>query len=104
MYSKNVTTNSGLPEKRLRSSGFCVAIPDRARVEMADAHHHATTHHERRRGEAELLATEQRRDHDVAPGLELPVDLHDDPVAQPVAQEGLLRLGQARAPTARPRA
>ena len=27
MYSKKLTTNSGLPLKRLRSSGFCVAMP-----------------------------------------------------------------------------
>ena len=27
MYSKNVMTNSGLPVKRSRSSGFCVATP-----------------------------------------------------------------------------
>ena len=27
MYSKNVSTNSGLPLKRARSSGFCVATP-----------------------------------------------------------------------------
>ena len=32
-------------------------------------------------GEAELLGTEQRGDHNVAPGLELAVDLHDDAVA-----------------------
>jgi len=27
MYSKNVSTNSGLPENRERSSGFWVAMP-----------------------------------------------------------------------------
>ena len=27
MNSKKLTTNSGLPENRLRSSGFCVATP-----------------------------------------------------------------------------
>ena len=27
MYSKNVSTNSGFPVKRLRNSGFCVATP-----------------------------------------------------------------------------
>ena len=27
MYSKNVSTNSGWPENRARSSGFCVATP-----------------------------------------------------------------------------
>ena len=54
--------------------------------------------HQRRGGEAVLLRTEQRGDHDVATGLELTVGLHDDPVAQPVEQQGLLGLGQAELP------
>ena len=77
---------------------------DRARVEVADAHHDAAAHDERRGREAELLGAEQRGDDHVAAGLQLPVDLHDDAVAQAVQQQRLLRLGQARAPTARPRA
>ena len=32
------------------------------------------------------------------PGLQLPVDLDDDAVAQPVDHQGLLRLGQADLP------
>ena len=40
--------------------------PDRAGVEVADAHHDAARHHERRRGEAVLLGAEQRADDDVA--------------------------------------
>ena len=54
--------------------------------------------HERRRGEAELLGTEQRGDDDVAAGLQLAVDLHDDAVAHAVEHERLLRLGQAELP------
>ena len=50
------------------------------------------------RREAELLGAEQRRDHDVAAGLQLPVHLHDDAVAQVVEQEHLLRLGQPELP------
>ncbi len=71
---------------------------DRAGVEVADAHHDAARDHERRRGEAELLRPEQRADDDVAAGLELPVDLHHDPVPQPVGQQRLLGLGQADLP------
>ena len=54
---------------------------DRAGVEVTHPHHDAAGHHQRSRGEAELLGAEQRGDHDVAAGLELPVDLHDDAVA-----------------------
>ena len=72
----------------------------RTRVEVADPHQDAAGHHQRSRGEAELLGAEQRRDHDVAPGLELAVGLHHDPVAQPVDQQRLLGLGQAELPRA----
>ena len=65
---------------------------------MADAHHDAARHDERRRREAELLGTEQRCDHDVATGLQLAVDLHDDPVAKPVSDECLLRLREPELP------
>ena len=65
---------------------------------MADAHHHAARHDERRGGEAELLGTEQRRDHDVATGLQLTVGLHDDAVAQTVHQQRLLGLGEPELP------
>ena len=71
---------------------------DRARVEVADAHHDAAADHQRRRGEAELLGAEQRGDDHVAAGLHLPVGLHDDAVAQPVEQQRLLRLGEAELP------
>ena len=71
---------------------------DRAGVQVADAHHHAAHHHQRRGGEAELLGAEQRRHHDVAAGLQLAVDLHDDAVAQVVQQQHLLRLGEAELP------
>ena len=65
---------------------------------MADPHHHAAGDDQRRGGEAELLGAEQGGDDDVAAGLHLPVDLHDDPVAQAVEQQRLLRLGQAQLP------
>ena len=71
---------------------------DRAGVEVADAHHDAARHDERRGGEAELLGAHQRGDHDVAAGLDLAVDLHDDAIAQLVHQQHLLRLGEAELP------
>ena len=53
---------------------------------------------QRRGGEAELLGAEQRGDDDVPAGLELAVDLHDDPVAQAVEHQRLLGLGEAELP------
>ena len=92
------TTNSGLPVKRARSSGFCVATPTgqvsrwQTRIRMQPRHH------ERRGREAVLLGAEQRGDDDVAAGLHLAVDLHDDAVAHAVEHEGLLGLGEADLP------
>ena len=71
---------------------------DRTRVEMADAHHHAARHDERRGGEAEFLGAHQRRHDHVAARLQLTVDLHDDPVAQLVHPQHLLRLGEPELP------
>ena len=69
-----------------------------ARVEVADAHHDAALHDQRRRGEAELLGSEERADDDVAARLQLPVDLYDDAVAHAVEHEGLLGLGEPEFP------
>ena len=71
---------------------------DRAGVEVADPHHHAARDDQRGGGEPVLLGAEEGRDHDVAPGLELAVGLHDDAVAQPVEQQRLLGLGEAELP------
>ncbi len=98
MYSKNVSTNSGLPENLARSAVLLGGDADGTCIEVADPHHDAARDHQRRRGEAEFLRTEQRADDHVAAGLELPVHLHHDAVAQPVGQQGLLRLGQADLP------
>ena len=70
----------------------------RAGVQVADAHHDAARHDERRRGKAELLGAEQRRDDHVAAGLQLAVHLHDDAVAEAVEQQDLLRLGEPELP------
>ena len=96
--SKNVTTNIWRSVEPLAQLGVLGGDADRTRVEVADAHHHAARHDERRGREAELLGTEQRRDHDVAPCLQLTVGLHDDAVAQTVHQQRLLRLGEPELP------
>ena len=87
-----------MPGELLAQLGVLRGDADGAGVEVADAHHDAARHDERRGREAELLGTEQRGDHDVAAGLELAVDLHDDAVAQAVQQQRLLRLGEAELP------
>ncbi len=98
MYSKKVSTNSGLAGEPGPQLGVLGGDADRTGVEVADPHQMQPRHDERCRGEAELLGAEQRGDDDVAAGLELAVDLHDDPVAQPVEHQGLLGLGQAELP------
>ena len=98
MNSKKFSTNSGLPAEALAQLGVLGGDAHRAGVEVADAHHHASRDHQRGGREPELLGAEQCGDDDVAPGLQLAVDLHDDPVAQPVRDEGLLGLGQAELP------
>ena len=71
---------------------------DRTGVEVADPHHDAPRHHEWGRRKTVLFGPEQRTDDDVAPGLELPVHLDHDPVAQAIGQEGLLGFGQTDLP------
>ena len=81
MNRKKFSTNSGLPVKRSRSTGFWVATPTgqvsrwHTRIMMQP------DDHQRSGREAEFLGAEQRRDHHVAAGLELAVDLDHDPVA-----------------------
>ena len=71
---------------------------DRAGVQVAGAHHHAAGRDERSSREAHLVGAEQRRDRDVASGLQLPVGLHPDPRAEVVEDERLLGLGEADLP------
>src|SRR5207244_8370933 len=71
---------------------------NRTGVQVADTHHHATAHDQWRAGEPEFFGSEQRRDDDVPPGLELPITLHDDAVAQTILDQCLLRLGDAELP------
>ena len=96
--SRYCTTCSGVPAKRRRSSGSCVAMPDRAGVEVADAHHDAARRDQRGGREAELLGAEQRADDDVAAGAQAAVDLQPHAPAQVVADQHLLGLGEAELP------
>src|SRR5439155_1417566 len=57
---------------------------DRARIQMAFAHHHAPFDDQRRRGKAELLGAQQRGYYDVAPRLELAVRLETHASAQTI--------------------
>ena len=98
MNSKKFTTNSGLPVKRSRSTGFWVATPT-GQVSRWQTRIMMQPRDDERRGrEAELLGAEQRADDDVAAGLHLAVDLHDDAVAHAVEHERLLGLGEAELP------
>ena len=71
---------------------------NRAGIQMADAHHDAAHHDQRRRGEAVFLGAEHRADDDVAPGLHLAVNLHDDAIAELVQDQHLLRFREAQLP------
>ena len=70
-----------LPGELLAQLGVLSGHADRAGVEVADPHHDAARHHQWSRGESELVATQEGGDHHVATGLELAIDLDDDPVA-----------------------
>src|SRR5689334_454628 len=71
---------------------------NRARIEVALAHHDAAFDDERRRRESEFIRAEHRGDDDVPPGLELTVGLHAHAAAQVVHYQCLLRLGEAELP------
>ena len=74
--------------------------PHRAGVQVALPHHDAPEGHEHRRAEPELLGPHQRRDGEVPAGLQLPVDLHPDPVAQAGCRSASAGSRPGRAPTA----
>ena len=98
MKRKKFSTNSGCPLKRLRSSGSCVAMPTGQVFRWQTRIMTQPGDDERRGGEAEFFGAHERRDHDVAPGLHLAVNLDDDAVAQTVHAQHLLRLGEAELP------
>ena len=92
------TTCSGRPANLRAQHGVLGRDPDRAGVEMADAHHHAARRDQRCRRERELVGAEQRADDDIASGLHLTVGLQRHPAAQPLPGEDLLRLGEPQLP------
>ena len=98
MYSKKVSTNSGLPLNLARSSGFWVAMPTgqvsrwQTRIMMQPETTSGAV------AKPNSSAPSSARDDHVAAGLELAVDLDHDAVPQPVGQQGLLGLGQAELP------
>ena len=67
---------------------------------MADPHEDAAGDDQGGGGETELLGTEQGGDDDIATGLDLAVDLDDDPVPQAVEDQGLLVSGEPELPGA----
>src|SRR3546814_790285 len=74
------------------------ADADRAGIAVALTHHDAAHGDEAQRSDAIFLGAENRRDHDVAPGLEPAVGAQADAVAQPVERQHLIDFGQAHFP------
>ena len=72
--------------------------PGRAGVEVALAGHVAADRDERRGPERELLGAEQGGHEQVAAGLQAAVRAQHDPIAQVVAHQDLVDLGQAELP------
>ena len=73
---------------------------DRTGVEMALAHHQAARGNQRRRGKAEFVRAQKRRDCDIAPGAHSAVHLHGNAPAKSVEHQGLLGFRQADFPRA----
>ena len=69
----NATTCSGASREPGAQHGVLGRDPNRARVEMADAHHHAACRDERRRRKRELVGAEERTHHNIAARLHLTV-------------------------------
>ena len=65
---------------------------------MALAHHDTAHGDEAERAQTEFLCAENRRDHDVAAGLQPAIGAQLDPVAQAIEREHLIGLRQAHFP------
>ena len=100
---KKRTTCSGLPANRAPQLGVLRRDPDRAGVEVADAHHDAAQRDQRRGRGADLLGAEQRGDHDVAAGAHPAVGLQHARASAARCARASAASRPARAPTARPR-
>ena len=98
MAVKNSTTCSGVPVNFARRSARWVAMPvgQVSRWHCRAMSQPSATSGER--PEPELLGPEQRRDEQVAAGLEPAVGPQDDTVAQALADEHLVGLGEAELP------
>ena len=72
--------------------------PDRAGVQVADAHHHAAHRDQRSGRDPDLVGAEQGGDDDVAAGAHAAVGLEDHRVAQAVGDQRLLGLGEPDLP------
>jgi len=72
--------------------------PDRAGVEVALADHFAAHGKQRKGPESESLRTEQGSDDDVASGAQPTVCLQQNPRAETVGGEDLVRFGEAELP------
>ncbi len=70
----------------------------RASVEVALPHHDAAHGDQGGRRKAVLLGAQACRDDDVAPSFELTISLQAHPSSQPIADQGLLRLREAKLP------
>ena len=82
-------------QEMFAQSGILRRYTHWTRIEVALTHHHATQHDEGSRSEGELISTEQRHDDDVAPSLQLAVNLQSHARAQTVLHKRLLRLAES---------
>ena len=88
----------GLASELLAEDGVLRGDADGASVQVALAHHDAPHHDQGGRRHAVLLRAEEGCDRQVATRLQGSVRLHDDPAAQVVQDERLVRLGQSKLP------
>ncbi len=102
MAVKKATTCSGVPVNLARRSSRCVAIP----VGQVSRWHWRAMSQPMATSAAvpnpNSSAPSMRRHDDVATGLQPAVGAQRDPVAQPVADQHLVRPRPGRAPTAGP--
>ena len=98
MARKKRSTISGVPVNLARRSSRWVAMPV---GQVSRWHWRAMsqpTDDERRRPERELLGTEERRDEQVAPRLQAAIGAQRHAVAQVVAEQDLVDLGEPELP------
>src|SRR3954470_893717 len=88
----------GLPLKLLAQNRILRCDADRARVQVALAHHDAAHRDERSGSESKFFGAEKRGDGYVASGLQLAVGLDADAAAKVVKQQNLLCFCQAEVP------